>query len=297
MVDAEGLDGGDRLRSATPSLRSPRGLLASLRVLDLSGDDGDSVTRLLADLGADVLKVEPPGGSPSRTKAPTLRGSSLRFALHNANKRSTVLDPGDSGDRERLIELAGSRRHRRRQRYSRSGRGVRNFLRSVGRPVPAAGGTVGHRLRQNRAAVVMAGDRSGALCAVGSVVAVGTDRRDTGIAAGRHRLGHCRRSSRVGGAGRVLQPITLRDRRLHRLLPVRRGCDGARPRVRGARAGRCGHASPQPVARTPEKPGRLPDLSLPGRLCPALRDVAAPMARATTLVGGARRSSRTPHTT
>jgi crotonobetainyl-CoA:carnitine CoA-transferase CaiB-like acyl-CoA transferase len=85
-----------------------RGLLAPLRVLDLSGDDGDAVTRLLADLGADVLKVEPPGGSPSRTRPPTLRGTSLRFALHNANKRSTVLDPSQPNDRTRLVELAGS---------------------------------------------------------------------------------------------------------------------------------------------------------------------------------------------
>jgi crotonobetainyl-CoA:carnitine CoA-transferase CaiB-like acyl-CoA transferase len=84
------------------------GLLASLRVLDLSGDDGDAVTRLLADLGADVLKVEPPGGSPSRTRPPTLRGTSLRFVLHNANKRSTVLDPSQPNDRTRLVELAGS---------------------------------------------------------------------------------------------------------------------------------------------------------------------------------------------
>ena len=83
-------------------------LLTSLRVLDLSGEDGDAVTRLLADLGADVLKVEPPGGSPSRIRAPTLCGTSLRFALHNANKRSTVLDPADAGDRARLIKLAGS---------------------------------------------------------------------------------------------------------------------------------------------------------------------------------------------
>ena len=83
-------------------------LLASLRVLDLSGDDGDAVTRLLADLGADVLKVEPPGGSPSRTRAPTLHSASLRFALHNANKRSTVLDPSDPGDRGRFAELAAS---------------------------------------------------------------------------------------------------------------------------------------------------------------------------------------------
>jgi crotonobetainyl-CoA:carnitine CoA-transferase CaiB-like acyl-CoA transferase len=84
------------------------GLLASLRVLDLSGDDADAVTRLLADLGADVLKVEPPGGSPARIRPPTVCGASLRFALHNANKRSTMLDPSNPDDRIRLIELAGS---------------------------------------------------------------------------------------------------------------------------------------------------------------------------------------------
>jgi crotonobetainyl-CoA:carnitine CoA-transferase CaiB-like acyl-CoA transferase len=103
-----GLDGGEPLTSATPSLRSPQGLLASLRVLDLCDDDGDAVTRVLADLGADVLKVEPPGGSPSRTSRPTLRGTGVRFALHNANKRSAVLDPTYADDRERLMELAGS---------------------------------------------------------------------------------------------------------------------------------------------------------------------------------------------
>jgi crotonobetainyl-CoA:carnitine CoA-transferase CaiB-like acyl-CoA transferase len=103
-----GLDGGDPLHSAAPSLRSPQGLLASLRVLDLCDDDGDAVTRILADLGADVLKVEPPGGSPSRTTRPTLRGTGVRFALHNANKRSAMLDPTEPDDRKRLIELAGS---------------------------------------------------------------------------------------------------------------------------------------------------------------------------------------------
>jgi crotonobetainyl-CoA:carnitine CoA-transferase CaiB-like acyl-CoA transferase len=86
----------------------PDDLLASLRVLDLCDDDGDAITRLLADLGADVLKVEPPGGSPSRTSRPTLNGTGVRFALHNANKRSTVLDPSDPADHQRLVELAGS---------------------------------------------------------------------------------------------------------------------------------------------------------------------------------------------
>lgn len=92
-------------RSGAASTTQP--LLASLRVLDLCDADADAVTRLLADLGADVLKVEPPGGSPARSQPPTLDGVSIPFALHNANKRSTVLDPRSDSDRHRLIELAG----------------------------------------------------------------------------------------------------------------------------------------------------------------------------------------------
>jgi crotonobetainyl-CoA:carnitine CoA-transferase CaiB-like acyl-CoA transferase len=83
-------------------------LLASVRVLDLCVGDADIITRLFADLGADVLKIEPLGGSPSRAALPELAGVSLPFALHNANKRSAVLDPGDEGDRRRFGELAGS---------------------------------------------------------------------------------------------------------------------------------------------------------------------------------------------
>jgi hypothetical protein len=228
------LDGG----SNGGDLADTEGLLASLRVLDLSGDDGDAVTRLLADLGADVLKVEPPGGSPSRTRAPTLRGTGLRFALHNANKRSTVLDPADPDDRTRLVELAGSA----------------DILVDSGNPgqVAAYGiscpdladrypqlvalsitdfGTTG-------AAVVVASDRSGALCPFGFAVAVGPRHRNTGVTAGRDRVGHRRRTSRLGRAGRILQPITLRYRGLHRFFPVRRGRDGARSGARGTRAGR-----------------------------------------------------------
>lgn len=84
-------------------------LLQSLRVLDLSGGDGDAVSRILADLGADVLKVEPPGGTPARRALPRLSGGSIAFALHNANKRSAVLDPTEDGDRARFLDLvAGS---------------------------------------------------------------------------------------------------------------------------------------------------------------------------------------------
>ncbi len=83
-------------------------LLASVRILDLCVGDADIITRLFSDLGADVLKIEPLGGSPSRNALPELAGVSLPFALHNANKRSAVLDPGDEDDRRRFRELAGS---------------------------------------------------------------------------------------------------------------------------------------------------------------------------------------------
>ncbi len=82
------------------------GLLDTVRVLDLSSGVADTVTRLFADLGADVLKVEFPGGSPGREVPPTLAGASIPFALHNANKRSVVLDPLDDGDCDRFFDLA-----------------------------------------------------------------------------------------------------------------------------------------------------------------------------------------------
>jgi crotonobetainyl-CoA:carnitine CoA-transferase CaiB-like acyl-CoA transferase len=84
------------------------GLLDQLRVLDLGGAGSDLVSRLFADLGADVLKIEPPAGSPARGAPPHTGGTSIPFALHNANKRSAVLDPDDPADRNRLIELAGA---------------------------------------------------------------------------------------------------------------------------------------------------------------------------------------------
>jgi crotonobetainyl-CoA:carnitine CoA-transferase CaiB-like acyl-CoA transferase len=84
------------------------GLLASLRLLDLGGAESDGVGRLFADLGADVLKIEPPDGSRARHSRPSVAGVSIAFAVGNANKRSAVLDPSRVADRERLAELAGT---------------------------------------------------------------------------------------------------------------------------------------------------------------------------------------------
>ncbi|MDG2427163.1 MAG: CoA transferase [Acidimicrobiales bacterium] len=89
-----------------PSTSSP---LTDLRVLEVSGDRGDLCGRLLADLGADVLLVEPSSGAASRQRAPFASdGSSLYFAVRNANKRSAVFDlaaPLESADLDRFLTL------------------------------------------------------------------------------------------------------------------------------------------------------------------------------------------------
>lgn len=66
--------------------------LAGIRIIDRTAAWGELATRLLADLGAEVLKVEPPGGASSRHDAPVRDGVSLAFAFRNAGKRSVVVD-------------------------------------------------------------------------------------------------------------------------------------------------------------------------------------------------------------
>ena len=83
--------------------------LDGVRVIDLADERGELCGRLLADLGADVLRVEPPGGARSRSLPPFAPdGTSLYFAYRNTNKRGTVLDLDEAGDRERLRALVAS---------------------------------------------------------------------------------------------------------------------------------------------------------------------------------------------
>lgn len=75
------------------------GVLEDVKVLDLAwGIAGPMATMLLADQGAQVTKIEPPGGDPFRA----LSGA----RVWNRNKRSAVLDLHDEGDREVLGALA-----------------------------------------------------------------------------------------------------------------------------------------------------------------------------------------------
>ena len=92
-----------------PSPAGPHGLLAGVRVLDLTTSiAGPYATMLLADLGADVLKVERPGtGDDARAWGPPfLHDQALWFTSVNRNKRSLALDHAGAAGRavlERLI--------------------------------------------------------------------------------------------------------------------------------------------------------------------------------------------------
>ena len=72
--------------------------LDGLRVIDCSTDAGAYCTKLLADLGAEVVKVEPPGGSPEREAL-------LGFLHFHRGKRSIALDLDDTAGLDRLKRL------------------------------------------------------------------------------------------------------------------------------------------------------------------------------------------------
>ncbi len=87
--------------------------LAGVRVVDLADRSAALAGRLLADLGAEVILVEPPGGNPIRSMAPFLddRPDPEHGAAHlyfNANKASVVLDLEDETDRQRFVDLVAT---------------------------------------------------------------------------------------------------------------------------------------------------------------------------------------------
>lgn len=84
----------------------PPGALDGIRVVDLTRIlAGPFCTQLLADMGADVLKVEPPAGDPVRGQGVIVDGYSAYFAQFNRNKRSVVLDLYREADRDALAAL------------------------------------------------------------------------------------------------------------------------------------------------------------------------------------------------
>ena len=92
------------------------GLLDDVRVVELTNSlSGAFCTKLLADQGADTLKIETPGrGDPARYEPPFIGAgdgaeSSSTFLAFNTNKRGITLDVSTPSGRELLLRLVAER--------------------------------------------------------------------------------------------------------------------------------------------------------------------------------------------
>src|SRR5499433_2983967 len=90
-----------------------RGPLTGIRVIELADEQAEYCGLTLAGLGADVIKVEPPGGNPTRRIGPFYEDRadperSLFFWQYNRGKRSIVLDLQRDSDARRFRSLLAS---------------------------------------------------------------------------------------------------------------------------------------------------------------------------------------------
>ena len=82
------------------------GALTGITVIEIAERvAGEQTGKLLADFGAEVIKVERPGGAPTRTMGPHRGGQSAVFGYFNTNKKSVVLDLANAADRATLDRL------------------------------------------------------------------------------------------------------------------------------------------------------------------------------------------------
>lgn len=210
---------------------------------------------------------------------PTLAGTSIGFAMHNANKRSAVLNPLDESDRRRFLDLAASA----------------DIVVDCGLPGQAAayGASCAELADRYRHLVALsitdfgaAGPRSSWRATDPVLYAMSGALSRSGPTAGTPVLppdGIASATAAVQAAWAVLVAYFNRLRcgtgdyiDFSRFDAVVMALD---PPLRGARAGRSRHPQHRAMAGTAQEPGRLPDLSVPGRLRTVLRDGAAAVAR------------------
>ena len=90
-----------------PPIGQQEGVLAGIRVLEIGHFvAAPFCTRLLGDLGAEVIKIEPPGGDPVRQWGEQVDGRSLWWSVHARNKHSIALDLKSEAGRAVALDLA-----------------------------------------------------------------------------------------------------------------------------------------------------------------------------------------------
>jgi crotonobetainyl-CoA:carnitine CoA-transferase CaiB-like acyl-CoA transferase len=104
------LKSAEAMPSGAPGPAAQPGSLTGIRVIEIADEQAEYCGLTLAGLGADVLKVEPPGGNPTRRIGPFYQDKpdpegSLFFWQYNRGKRSVMLDLDGAPDRAKLQSL------------------------------------------------------------------------------------------------------------------------------------------------------------------------------------------------
>ncbi len=106
-------------------IRLLNGATAGISVLDLTSSMGAFCGKLLRDLGMDVIKVEPPGGDPTRSEPPFAKGHAhprgqSSFCLPQRGQAQHHAGYHQNSGRELLLDLVEARRHRAGKLSSRA---------------------------------------------------------------------------------------------------------------------------------------------------------------------------------
>ena len=130
------------------------GAMTGLRVIDLTRVlGGPYCTQILADHGADVIKVEPPAGDEVRDWGPPFHDDDAAYFVGiNRNKRSIGLDLASEGGRDGADEDAGERRRPDREFQAGHARQMGHRQRRAAREISAADPLPDFRLRRRRPA-------------------------------------------------------------------------------------------------------------------------------------------------
>ncbi|MFN8532854.1 MAG: CoA transferase [Dehalococcoidia bacterium] len=178
----------------------PAAPLDGVRIVDLTSGSAALAGRLLAGLGAEVIKVEPPGGESGRRNPPLIDGDSLAFWHDNLGKLSLQLAPGDSplatlldgadvvleGGPDLVFDinmLVDGRDDLIRAAISGWGTGPRQDWKSTDLVAQAAGGMLALNGESDREPLRVAGETAHALAAhylVGGVLLALRARRESG---------------------------------------------------------------------------------------------------------------------
>ena len=161
---------------------------------------------MLSDLGAEVVKVEPPGGAASRSSHRCMTGPVSRSHVRNAGKHSVVIDPETPAGARAPAHAARRRRHLDRDDPARRAVGAGPGARRGARPQSGACRAVDHGLRPRPVRIGLGGDRSRAAGDGRRAQPLGSARPRAAHAAGGYVARADRRAGGLGGTRRLLEP-------------------------------------------------------------------------------------------